>query len=791
MKKYSLLVFSLILTGLSMKGQTAQVDAFSLKDVKLTESPFREAMLTDLEYILEMDPDRLLAPYLKSAGLQPKAENYPNWESMGLDGHIGGHYLTALAQMYASTGSQEAFERLNYMLDEMEKAQQANSNGYIGGVPDGKEIWKEIENGNIRAHNFGLNDRWVPLYNIHKVYAGLRDAYQIAGIEKAKKMLIGFTDWMIDKTKDLTDEEVQELLVSEHGGLNETFADVAAITGDAKYLELAYRFSHEKLLDPLQSHEDILSGMHANTQIPKVIGFETIAQLDKNPDYHEAAEFFWNNVVNERSVAIGGNSVREHFNPVDDFSSMINSVQGPETCNTYNMLRLSEKLFEAGPDEKYIDFYERALYNHILSSQQPDTGGFVYFTPMRPSHYRVYSQPETSFWCCVGSGLENHGKYNRMIYAHSEDSLYVNLFIPSELNWEEKGLKLLQTNDLQAEESTTLKFELEKPQQFNLLLRYPSWVNESQFEISVNGKSITVNKNPGSYVSINRKWKTDDEVIMKLPMKLNAEKLPDSSNYVALTYGPYVLAAKTGDDDLKGLYADAGRNSHIAHGKRIRLSETPVFLTETPENFTNSIEKENSAELQFSASSILYPASFETLDFVPFYKIHDSRYVIYLPVETPKSLAEIEEKRKKREMEEERLEAITIDKVFPGEQQPEAEHLIESEDSNTGMNQDRHWRDAAGYFSYVLQDEKSEASKILLTYYGRDKNRDFNIIMDDTVIARERLNGEEGDTFFTKEYLLPDELTSDGQKEKRIRFEAVGNSRTAGIYEIRLIKEED
>ena len=398
------LIIALLSFG-AMTAQTEKVELFKLQDVQLKDSPFRDAMLTDLHYMMQLDPNRLLAPFLKEAGLEPKAENYPNWENTGLDGHIAGHYLTALAQMYASTGDEAALDRLKYMLSELRRAQLANDNGYVGGVPGSPELWKEISEGKIKAGSFSLNDRWVPLYNIHKTYAGLRDAYLIAGITEAKQMLIDFTDWMINETKDLSDEQIQEMLISEQGGLNEVFANVYRITGERKYLDLAYRFSQKKLLKPLEKKEDILNGMHANTQIPKVIGYETISEVDKNEDYHKAATYFWNNVVNNRSVAIGGNSVREHFNPVDDFSSMINSVQGPETCNTYNMLKLSEKLFKAEPDEKYSAYYERALYNHILSSQHPGKGGFVYFTPMRPGHYRVYSQPETSFWCCVGSGL--------------------------------------------------------------------------------------------------------------------------------------------------------------------------------------------------------------------------------------------------------------------------------------------------------------------------------------------------------------------------------------------------
>ena len=789
-KVFEIFIAILLFVQFSALAQNTGVELFPLKQVKLRESPFQQAMITDLKYILELEPDRLLAPYLKDAGIEPKAENYPNWESMGLDGHIGGHYLTALAQMYASTGSEEAFERLNYMLTELKKAQDANANGYIGGVPNGKEIWKEIENGQINAHNFGLNDRWVPLYNIHKTYAGLRDAYKIAGIEEAKKMLVDFTDWMIEETADLSDEQVQEMLVSEHGGLNETFADVYEITGDRKYLDLAYRFSHKKLLDPMQAQEDILSGMHANTQIPKVIGFETIAQLDQNSDYHEAAKFFWNNVTSKRTVAIGGNSVREHFNPTDDFSSMVNSVQGPETCNTYNMLRLSEKLFQVEPLEEYMHFYERALYNHILSTQHPKTGGFVYFTPMRPGHYRVYSQPETSFWCCVGSGLENHGKYNQMIYAHKGDSLYVNLFIPSELDWKEKGIKFIQKNDLQEEELTHFEVNTKNPQNFSLMLRYPSWVIENEAEITINGEKVEINQKPGSYISLDRKWKDGDEIKMKLPMKLVSENLPDGSGYAAMVYGPYVLAAKTGDENLEGLYADAGRSSHIAHGPKVPLSETPIFLISEKQNLTTSVEKVDDDAIQFDASAVLYPEEFKSLDFVPFYQIHDSRYVIYLPVETPQSLAAIEKRRKQQALEEKRLESITVDIINPGEQQPEADHLIESENSNSGVNQDRHWRDASGWFSYLIQDEKKQASKIRITYYGKDQNRDFNILMDGVLIAREQLNGENGDVFFSKVYELPEEVLNNSKSEKRLRFEAINGARTAGVYEIRVLKDE-
>ena len=475
MKKLILLPFFFMLFCLQAQ-QNARHTTFQSQDVQLLPGVFQDAQTVDMNYILELNPDRLLAPFLREAGLKPKAESYTNWENTGLDGHIGGHYVSALALMYASTGDKKILEKLNYMLDTWEQCQLANGDGYIGGVPGSKKLWADVAAGKINAGGFNLNNGWVPLYNIHKTYAGLNDAFVYAKSEKAKKMLVKFSDWMLNLTKNLDDKQIQDMLRSEHGGLNEIFADVAAITGDKKYMQLAYRFSHQFILQPLAQQQDKLNGLHANTQIPKVIGFERIAELNNDSAYGRAARFFWDNVVNHRSSAIGGNSVREHFHPITDFSSMISSEQGPETCNTYNMLKLSKMLFSYDGSEKYIEYYERALYNHILSTQHPDKGGFVYFTPMRPGHYRVYSQPQTSFWCCVGSGMENHGKYNELIYTSNKNNLYVNLFIPSRLNWKTQEVVITQNTRFPDEETVTFTINAKKASKFTLNLRYPAWV---------------------------------------------------------------------------------------------------------------------------------------------------------------------------------------------------------------------------------------------------------------------------------------------------------------------------
>ncbi len=425
--------------------QKTLVETFPISSVRLGDSQFLRNQQADIYYLLGLNADRLLAPYLKGAGLTPKAENYTNWENTGLDGHIGGHYLSALSYMYAATGNKEIGERMDYFLSELLRCQQNRNDGYLGGVPDPDKIWNEIAEGNIRASSFGLNDRWVPLYNIHKIYAGLRDAWLMAGRKEAKEMLIKLADWMIKEVSKLSDEQIQQMLASEQGGLNETFADVYAITGDKKYLRLAHQFSDQRMLQPLLKGEDNLTGKHANTQIPKVIGYKRIADLEGLNDWDRAASFFWQVVVAQRSVSIGGNSMREHFNPTNDFTGLLESEQGPESCNTFNMLRLTKMLYQTTADKSYIDYYERALYNHILSILNPVQGGFVYFTPMRSGHYRVYSQPQTSMWCCVGTGMENPARYGEMIYAHEGNDLLINLFIPSTLTW--NGMTVTQCHE--------------------------------------------------------------------------------------------------------------------------------------------------------------------------------------------------------------------------------------------------------------------------------------------------------------------------------------------------------
>lgn len=673
------------------------------------------------------------------------------------------------------------------MLKWIDSCQKKNGDGYVGGIPGGRAMWQQIANGQIKAGSFSLNDKWVPLYNIHKLYSGLVDAYQVAGIKKVKDVLIKLSDWCLKLTSNLSDAQIQDILRSEHGGINEVFANVSAITGDKKYLELARRFSHRIILNPLLQHKDVLTGMHANTQIPKVIGFERIAEVSGDAAWANAARFFWETVVDHRTVSIGGNSVREHFHPANDFSSMIETREGPETCNSYNMLKLTKHLFLSDPSEKYMAYYERTLFNHILSSQHPG-GGFVYFTPMRPRHYRVYSQPQEDFWCCVGSGLENHGKYGELIYSHNDKDIFVNLFIPSMLNWKEKGISLVQNTKFPYEEISQIKLSLEKASAFAINFRYPSWVKPGQMRLYVNNKAVQVKQQPSSYVSVQRLWKTGDVVSITLPMQTKVEYLPDSSSWASFVHGPIVLAAATDTTGLVGLWGDGSRMGHIANGPLYPIEDAPLIVSDD-KNFASALTPVKGEPLTYKASNIIYPQKYKDLKLVPFYTIHDTRYMIYWPVTTSANLAARQQSLHKSEETKLALEKQTVDQVAPGEQQPESDHNFKGENTESGVFNERHWRHATGWFSYDLKNSTNEGRKLRITYFGGDKNRIFDIYLNNTIYKTVTLDGSSGDKFVDVDYVIPEEFFKNSQgKVLNVKFVAHPGSVAGGVYYIRLLK---
>lgn len=765
---------------------------FPLGDVTLLDGPLKRARDLNITTLLKYDTDRLLAPYLKEAGLTPKAKSFPNWD--GLDGHVGGHYLSALA-INAATGSEECRTRMEYMISELQRCADANQKnhpewgkGYVGGVPGSDRLWSTFKKGDFAAF-YGA---WVPFYNIHKMYAGLRDAWLYCGNEQAKQLFLGFCDWAIDLTAGLTDEQMERMLDIEHGGMNEVLADAYAMTGDKKYLMVAKRFSHRRLLTPLSQRQDCLDNMHANTQVPKVIGFDRIAELSGEEYFHDASTFFWDIVTGERSLAFGGNSRREHFPSKEACRDFVRDIDGPETCNTNNMLKLTEVLHRRNPNAAYADYYELATFNHILSSQHPEHGGYVYFTSARPRHYRNYSAPNEAMWCCVGTGMENHGKYGQFIYTHVGKALYVNLFVASELNWREKGIRLRQETGFPYSETSRITIT-EGKGQFPLLVRYPGWVKPGELKVTVNGKAVDLISGPASYVTIDRSWKKGDVVEVRFPMHNSVKYLPNLPQYIALMHGPIMLAMKTGTEDLAHLIADDSRFGQLAVGKKLPVNEAPILINNHVEEIANQLQPIAGKPLHFTLSTRMENPIRNELQ--PFFEIHDSRYMMYWLALSEQNYKGYLEQMAKEEQAQQALEARTIDKVQPGEQQPESDHFMETDESQKGNTNDVFWRDASNghYFSYLMQTAGRTDLSLRLKYWGVGewKSHEFDIFVDDVLVKSVNNTGKYRISEFKYEvYELPAKVLQ-GKKQVRVKFVAKPGKQIGEIYGVRLIKNNE
>lgn len=714
-------------------------DEFPLGDITLLDGPLKHARDLNVQVLLKYDCDRMLAPYRKEAGLQPRKPSYPNWD--GLDGHVGGHYLSALA-INAATGNEECRKRMEYMISELQLVLDANNqrpeawcHNYIGGVPNSAKMWTAFSKGDFGPY-FGT---WAPFYNIHKMYAGLRDAWLYCGNEQAKNLFLKFCDWAVDITRDLNDEQMEKMLGNEHGGMNEVLADAYAITGEQKYLDCARRFSHRMLLVPLENGKDCLDNMHANTQIPKVIGYQRIAELAHDVQYHNASEYFWEIVTRQRSLALGGNSRREHFPTKENCIDYINDIDGPESCNTYNMLKLTEDLNRVKPNGMYGDFYETAMFNHILSAQHPQHGGYVYFTSARPRHYRNYSAPNEAMWCCVGTGMEDHGKYGQFVWTHDkgvkaeDDALYVNLFVASELNWKDRKMVIRQQTAFPYAETSVVEVAKGKGT-FILKVRKPSWCEN----FTVKGVGFDADSyEENGFVCMKRKWKKGDQVKISMPMHAYIKPMINVPQYVAIMYGPILLGMKTGTEDMRSLIADDSRFGQYAGGKKLALDEAPILLPKHLDDIAKNLKPVPGKPLHFKLATHME----NTIDgeLQPFFEIHDSRYMMYWLALGENDYKAYMQKLADEEKARQALEARTVDKVNPGEQQPETDHRMETDDSNKGNTEGIFFRDAKDghYFSYLMQTKGETNLSLQLKFWGQDEWRtsEFDIYVNDKLLC--------------------------------------------------------
>ena len=767
-------------------------DEFPLGDITLLDGPLKHARDLNVQVLLKYDCDRMLAPYRKEAGLQPRKPSYPNWD--GLDGHVGGHYLSALA-INAATGNEECRKRMEYMISELQLVLDANNqrheawcHNYIGGVPNSAKMWTAFSKGDFGPY-FGT---WAPFYNIHKMYAGLRDAWLYCGNEQAKNLFLKFCDWAVDITRDLNDEQMERMLGNEHGGMNEVLADAYAITGEQKYMDCARRFSHKTLLVPLENGKDCLDNMHANTQIPKVIGYQRIAELAHDMQYHNASEYFWEIVTRQRSLAFGGNSRREHFPTKENCIDYINDIDGPESCNTYNMLKLTEDLNRVKPNGMYGDFYETAMFNHILSAQHPQHGGYVYFTPARPRHYRNYSAPNKAMWCCVGTGMEDHGKYGQFVWTHDKgvkaenDALYVNLFVASELNWKDRKMVIRQQTAFPYAETSVVEVAKGKGT-FILKVRKPSWCDD----FTVKGVGFdTDSYEENGFVCIKRKWKKGDQVKISMPMHAYIKPMVNVPQYVAIMYGPIMLGMKTGNEDMRSLIADDSRFGQYAGGKKLALDKAPILLPKHLDDIAKDLKPIPGKPLHFKLATHMENAIEGELQ--PFFEIHDSRYMMYWLALGENDYKAYMQKLADEEKARQALENRTVDKVSPGEQQPETDHRMETDNSEKGNTEGIFFRDAKDghYFSYLMQTKGETDLSLQLKFWGQDEWRtsEFDIYIDDRLMTSVNNSHRWRTTQFkTVDYAIPSELVK-GKKEVRVKFVAHKGKQVGQIYGVRLVK---
>ncbi|MBE0535255.1 MAG: glycoside hydrolase family 127 protein [Phycisphaerae bacterium] len=746
----------------------AKAAPFSVADVRLLDGPFKRAMDANGEWLMQLEADRLLAWFRKDAGLTPKAAVYGGWESMGVAGHSLGHYLTACAYMYAATGDVRFRERVNYIVDELALCQDAHGDGYVGAMPEGRRVFDEVARGDIRSKGFDLNGLWVPWYTTHKVMAGLRDVYLLCDNAKAKDVLVKLADYAWKIMGGLNDEQVQKMLLCEHGGMNELAADVYALTGDRKYLSLAERFNHKQVLDPLSRGEDRLSGFHANTQVPKLIGCARQHELTGEPYHKHAAEFFWRTVVDNHTYVIGGNSNGEYFGQPGKLNDRL-SDHTCETCNTYNMLKLTRSLYSWQADPQYIDYYERALYNHILASQDPETGRVCYFVSLKQGtkkeENRGYSTLADSFWCCTGTGMENPARYGETIYFHSGNDLYVNLFIASKVDWRQKGLTITQQTAFPEADTSRFVLRCDKPVDAAICLRYPAWAGKKT-QVRVNGAVMPLEAQPGQYIRIARTWKSGDVVEMRFDMALYIEAMPDNADRIAVLYGPMVLAGDFGDT--------------------LPAPWIPVLMTDNA-NAADWLRPVTGKNNTFRTADVGRP---QDVTFVPFYSLHHRYYSVYFD-----RFTEAQWQSRKGEYERQirlkkELEAITVDYLQPGEMQPERDHNLDGERTRTGAHNGRKWRDAwdGGYFAFDMKVSGDAPVDLVCTYWGGDGGaRTFDIIVDDKILATQTLSNKKPGEFYDERYALPADLTG-GKSKVRVKLQAHPDNMAGGLFGCRVVR---
>lgn len=732
------------------------------RHIVLKPSHHQRAAEANRAYLASLSPDRLLHNFHQGAGLPVKAPVYGGWEAQSIAGHTLGHWLTACSLQVAHTGDPELRERLAYAVAELARVQAAHGDGYVGGTTRwgqtdaaaGKQVFEALRRGDIRANRFGLNDGWVPIYTWHKVHAGLLDAHRLAATPGALDVATGLAGYFATIIEGLSDAQVQQILVAEHGGINEAYAETYALTGDDRWLKIARRLRHRAVLDPIAARRDELAGLHANTQIPKVIGLARLYEVGGDPAEAGAARFFHQVVTRDHSYVIGGNSDREHFGRPGQIAGHMAETTC-EACNSYNMLKLTRHLWSWKPDGALFDYYERTQLNHILAHQNPADGRFVYFMPMAAGGRRSYSTREDSFWCCVGSGMESHAKHADSIWWKGGETLYLNLFIASTLDLGEGDFAVDLSTRYPDEPKVNLEILRAPEGEREIAIRAPAWSEYTS--VTVNGRPAGMRGEDG-YIRVKRRWKAHDDVVLYMRMDLRAEPTPDDPNLVAFVSGPLVLAADVGPAD------------------RPFEKAAPALVGDGPAQ--TLLRKAGQGPHTYAGRT----AQGEAVVFGPFFNQYANRTAVYAPTFTKARWAA--EGPAYLAAERARIDTVarTVDTVYLGEQQPEVDHQVAAAPPGEiiQLNGRSGRKLAPGGWLEATLKRRAGPLTLQMVHWGQDAGQSAVVRADGAPIGAFATPAQRRDGFLAVDLPLPP-----GDKPVRIRIEA--GDKPVVIYELRVM----
>ena len=764
--------------------KTIKLNPLPLSHVRLTGGPLKAAQEADAKYLLELQPDRMLAFLRQRAGLKPKAEGYGGWDGPGrnLTGHIAGHYLSAVSLMWAATGDVRFKERATYIVEQLKEIQDAQGDGYIGALQDGqgvdgKQRFVDLSNGVIRSGGFDLNGLWSPWYVEHKLFAGLRDAYRYTDNATALQVEIKFAGWVEKILSKLNDDQLQRMLATEFGGMNEVLAELYADTADQRWLVLADKFHQKSTLDSLAEDHDILAHTHGNTQVPKVYGALMRYVYTGNEPDAETAKFFWDRVVNHYSFATGGHGKNEYFGEPDKLDDMVDG-RTAETCNVYNMLKMTRTLFSVAPDIRYADFHERALFNHILASQDPRDGTVSYMLPVGRGVQHEYQRKFEDFTCCVGTGMESHALHGAGIYYYKgSEEFWIGLYAPSIAKWDSAGVEVETTTDFPLGESASVKIRTKTPKKFTLALRRPYWAGDG-FSVKVNGQSLKDIPPADSYVKITRVWKQDDTVDLNLPKVLRKEPLPDNPSRTAIMWGPLVLAGDLGPE-VRGNENDEENPP--------APSAPPIVVTD--ELLQQWLKPESGKPGWFKTTGV---GLAQDIEFAPFYELPRRKYAVYWDVFTPEEWNQRSAAYKAEQEKQQKLQAATIAFAQPGEMQSERDFNEQGENTAPLLWRGRHGRSGKGWFSFDVPVENTHPVALWVTYGGEGHRKStFDILIDGKKIGEYVAlprSPEQDAHFVDANYAIPKELIG-GKSKVTVRFQATDGNEIRGIFGVRTVRD--